>query len=134
MKTRVCVVAVIEKDGKILLGRKVKDRGPYPNTWLIPGGGVETGESIEEAIRREIKEETGLGVKSLQKIGVNEDNEPNKYGEMTHYVFHGFKVEPAGKDEITDEFPTIEWVDIKDLGKLSHARPSIELFNKLGYL
>lgn len=134
MKTRICVVAVIEKDGKILLGQKEKDRGPYPNTWLIPGGGVEEGESFEEAIRREIKEETGLEVSNLEKIGINEDDEPDKHEEMTHYVFHVFKADPIGKHIKTDEFPTIEWVDIKDLGSIPHARPSIKLFKDLGYL
>lgn len=134
MKTRNCAVAVIEKDGKILLGQKVKDRGPYPNTWLIPGGGVEEGESVEEAITREIREETGLEVKNLEKIAVNEDDEPDKNGEMTHYVFHVFKAEPVGEHVITEEFPTIEWVDIKNLGNIPHARPSIKLFKDLGYL
>jgi nucleoside triphosphatase len=134
MKTRVCAVAIIEKDGKILLGQKVKDRGPYPNTWLLPGGGVEEGESVEAAIKREIKEETGLDVKSLKKLGVNEDNEPNKYGEMTHYIFHGFKAEPLGEYVKTDEFPTLKWVDVKNLGSLVHARPSMKLFEELGYV
>jgi nucleoside triphosphatase len=134
MKTRVCAVGIIEKDGKILLGRKVKDRGPYPNTWLLPGGGVEEGESAETAIKREIKEETGLEVTNLVKIGVNEDDEPNKYGEMTHYIFHGFKAEPLGNYAKTDEFPTLEWVDVKKLGSLTHARPSMKLFKDLGWI
>ncbi|HSX08713.1 MAG TPA: hypothetical protein VLF93_01000 [Candidatus Saccharimonadales bacterium] len=37
MKARVIVTTLIEKEGKILLGKKLKDVGPYPNTWHLPG-------------------------------------------------------------------------------------------------
>lgn len=134
MKTRLVVAAVIEKDGKILMGNKAKDVGPYPNTWRLPGGGVEEGESLEDAIRREIKEETDLDAISLEKIGVQEDDEPNKNGEMTHYTFHLFKAETEGQEAITEEFPDLIWVSKEELGKVPLARPSIELFKKLGYL
>jgi len=134
MKSRVCVTAVIEKDGKILLGQKIKDLGPYPNTWLLPGGGVEHGESLEGAIRREIKEETGLEVINLERIGVDEDDEPNKYGEVIHYIFHSFKANPIGKHKDTEEFPTLQWFKISDLKSIPYARPSVKLFKKLGYL
>ena len=40
MNCRVVVSAVIEKGSAVLLGRKPKDFGPYPNTWHLPGGGL----------------------------------------------------------------------------------------------
>jgi 8-oxo-dGTP diphosphatase len=54
-------VLVFDEAGRLLLGR----RGKQPNygTWVIPGGGVEGGESWVAAARREILEETGLHVK-----------------------------------------------------------------------
>ncbi|MDO8621077.1 MAG: NUDIX hydrolase [Candidatus Levybacteria bacterium] len=134
MKTRICVVAVIEKDGKILMGNKARDIGPYPNTWRLPGGGVEERESLEDAIKREIKEETNLDVEKVEKIGVYEDEEPDKDGEMTHYVFNVFKVKSSGKYAASEEFPSLEWVDKKQLVNTSLARPSIKLFKELGYL
>ncbi len=54
MKTRVIVSAVIEKDQDLLFGKKKKDIGPYPNTWHLIGGGVNEGESLTDAIKREI--------------------------------------------------------------------------------
>ncbi len=134
MKTRICAVAVIEKNGKILMGNKARDIGPYPNTWRLPGGGVEEGESLEDAAKREIKEETNLDVESVEKIGVDEDDEPDKNGEMTHYVFNMFKVKPSGKHAISKELPSLRWIDKKQLANISLARPSIKVFKELGYL
>lgn len=134
MKTRICAVAVIEEDGKILMGNKVRDMGPYPNTWKLPGGGVEEGESLEDAVRREVKEETNLDTEGVKKIGVYEDKEPDKNGEMTHYVFDVFKVEPSGKHAVSKEFPSLKWVDKKQLANIPLARPSIKLFKEMGYL
>lgn len=55
-------------DGAALLSRKGK--GPYTGCWDLPGGGIEFGESPEDAVRREFIEETGLSVSSLDLIGV----------------------------------------------------------------
>jgi 8-oxo-dGTP diphosphatase len=50
--------AIIEKKGKILLTRRAV--APFKGLWCIPGGHIEIGERVEETIRREVKEETGL--------------------------------------------------------------------------
>jgi len=55
--------AVIIKDGTILLMRRVKPDREY---FILPGGGVDDGESIEEAVRREVKEEFCLDVKKCR--------------------------------------------------------------------
>jgi 8-oxo-dGTP diphosphatase len=134
MKTRNCAVAVIEKDGKILMGNKASGVGPYPNTWRIPGGGIEEGESPEDAVKREVMEETGLRVDYVEKVGFYEDDEPDKNGEMTRYIFNVFKVEVSGKELVSEEFPELRWIDKSELLKSPLARPSIKLFKDLGYL
>jgi ADP-ribose pyrophosphatase YjhB (NUDIX family) len=57
------VSVVILKDGKVLFLRRVKPDREY---FVIPGGGVENGESIEEALVREVKEELTLEVKKYR--------------------------------------------------------------------
>jgi len=52
--------ARIERGGQLLLIRKC--RGPYTGSWDLPGGTIEFGESPEEAVIREVQEETGLQV------------------------------------------------------------------------
>ncbi len=61
------VSCFIEHDAKILLLLR-QDHKPQPNTWGMPAGKVETGESLEEAILREIEEEVGIRVSPLKLI------------------------------------------------------------------
>lgn len=65
------VAAVIWNDrGEVLLIRRTKE--PRKGQWSLPGGKVEFGESIEDALRREIREETGLEIALLGLAGVAE--------------------------------------------------------------
>ena len=57
---RIRAAGILVKDGKILLVRHEKNNRSY---WLIPGGGVDFGESVEEALIREYQEEVGLPIK-----------------------------------------------------------------------
>lgn len=54
---RIRVSAILRWEGRILLLRHEKSGGEI---WLLPGGGVQTGESLVRALRRELQEETGL--------------------------------------------------------------------------
>ena len=61
MKT--AVVAIVEKDGKILLGKKVSSNHFLSGSWHIPGGKLHEGETEEEALKREMKEEAGIEIR-----------------------------------------------------------------------
>lgn len=62
------VQAWIEDDGRYLALRR--DQDPLRGEWNMPGGFVEAGEAGEEAIRREVREETGLEIEILDVIGI----------------------------------------------------------------
>lgn len=61
---------IIEK-GKILLIKRATS--PYKDHWALPGGFVELNETLEEAVAREVKEETGLQTKPVKLIGAYSD-------------------------------------------------------------
>ena len=65
MEKMVAVGAVIEDgEGRILLVKHVAERGGFwQGKWICPGGGLELGETIEEGILREVREETNLEVR-----------------------------------------------------------------------
>lgn len=70
-KLRVRVCGLLEKDGKILL-LKHQSIGPAGYLWSPPGGGVEFGESMHEALEKEFLEETNLSIKIDRYLFINE--------------------------------------------------------------
>ena len=60
-KLAVCM-AVFDVDGKILLTRRNINMKIFPHAWVMPGGHIDLGETLEEGVVRELKEETGIEV------------------------------------------------------------------------
>jgi len=134
MKSRVIVSAIIKKGSKYLLGKKPKDIPLYPNTWHLLGGGIRLDEEkLEEALRREIKEEAGIEIANIKRLSFDEDYENNKNGEMTHYLFLVFEVE-CKSDEVkpNDDITELKWFTKEQLKTIPITRPSIKLFREIG--
>jgi 8-oxo-dGTP diphosphatase len=88
------VAAIVEfPDGNILLVKR--STPPFKGYWALPGGKVNTGETVEHAIVREVKEETGLDVEIVKKTG--EYHERGLQNEVK-YDYHPacFLVRPMG--------------------------------------
>ena len=64
------VYGVIVQDGHLLVIEKT--RGPYTGLYDLPGGGVEAGETVEGALRRELDEEVGASLNACYLLAVNE--------------------------------------------------------------
>jgi 8-oxo-dGTP diphosphatase len=97
----VSVDAVIINDGKILLVRRGDD--PFKGYWALPGGYVEWDESIEETVKREAEEETGLHVKTLKLIGVY--GSPKRHPKQVinvAYLINGYNGELSHGDDAKD--------------------------------
>lgn len=91
---------IINSDGRILLQKKA--RGFGAGKWNGPGGKIEPGEGIEESVRREVAEETGLTVKDLEKIGELEfvfRDRPEWNNYMHAFVCREFAGEAEDKGE-----------------------------------
>jgi len=78
-------------DGAIINNRKIllikRKNNPFKNKWALPGGFVEYGERVEDAVVRETKEETGLDTKIKKLIGVYSDPERDPRGHTVSVVY-----------------------------------------------
>jgi len=87
---------IIEKDGGIVL---ISRKNP-PYGWALPGGFVDYGESLEEAVKREVKEETNLNIKKLKQFHTYSDphRDPRFHTISTVFVGKGEGELKAGDD------------------------------------
>lgn len=113
--------AVIEREGKILLIKRGAE--PFKDFWALPGGYVEWGETVEDATRREVKEETGLGVKSLKLIGVYSD--PKRHPRQC--IDMAYAVEVEGEVKVGDDAVEYKWESINDISDLAFDHDQIVL-------
>ncbi len=136
MDVRVVVCAIIKKGGKYLFGQKPQNVGPYPNSWHFLGGGADLSqENVHEALRREVKEEAGIEITNIKRIGFQEDEEPDKNGKLTHYLFLIFEADyKSGKLKNGDDIAKLKLFTKSELKKIIMPRPSDKLFRQLGWI
>lgn len=108
---KVLTLCLIVKDGKILLG--MKKRGFGSGKWNGFGGKLKEGESISEAAKREVKEESGLEVKNIEERGVINfyfQQENNNIHNVHIFICNDFKGEVKETEEMKPE-----WFDVNNL-------------------
>ncbi len=79
------VDGIVVVDGRILLIER--GRAPYAGRYALPGGFVDYGETVEDAVRREIEEETGLKAEIVRLMGVYSDPRRDPRGHTVSVVF-----------------------------------------------
>lgn len=103
---RVGLFAVIERDGRYLLARR-RDIG----WWNLPGGGLEHGETVEEGLAREVREEVGMEVQIVRLVGVY--SKPRKHEVVLTFLCQPTPDSPAAAT--SDEVSEVGWFAPEDL-------------------
>lgn len=128
------VGAVLVHDGSLLLVRR--GHGPAAGEWSVPGGRVEWGETLAEALVREVREETGLECVCGEMLGwvelISEEGEPDPH----HFVVLDFvaTVLEHGEPVAGDDAAEVRWVPLHDVLDLNVVDGLAELLHEHGIL
>jgi 8-oxo-dGTP diphosphatase len=118
LNRRVMATAIIKKNGKYLMLKRSKHNKLYAGYWQFPEGGIKYGETSEQALRRELREETGLKVKRARLLGVRSSSIEYFRRKVWHFTRAFYLVEATGKLRLSGKHSELRWVTKDGLKKL----------------
>ena len=115
----VVVMAVVIKNDRFLAGQRSLDDADWPGKWCLPGGKVEVGETLEQAMRQEVMEEAGVEIKNIFYVGdlINTDSEGIPYIGL----IYGCEYESGGV-RAGDDMTKMEWLSLDEFGQKEFIR------------
>ncbi len=127
----VCVGALIfNKDGRFLLIKSHK----FHDKFVVPGGHIELGEKAEDALVRELKEETNLHVFDLEFLGVQEFIFGKEFYKKRHFIFFDYACRTDSDNVVlNDEAQDHAWVTVEESRALDvepYTVKTIEMYEK----
>ena len=125
---QVAVGAIVVRDDKLLMVRRAQD--PGRGLWSLPGGRVEVGEYLADAVRREVKEETGLDVTVGDLVGIFEVVGDPHYVILDFYARAEGEVEGAASSDVDE----VRWVPLDEVASLDCTPRFAEALKAWGVL
>lgn len=127
------VIAVIHHKGRYLLTKRNEKGDKYHDKWQFPGGGLEFGESPDECLLREVKEETGLTIEEARLVPYIH----NEVRKNWHGLLIGFLCslsDPNQKVVLDHESSEFGWFTIEEVEKLDTFPDTVEFMKKVKLL
>lgn len=119
---------IFNPERKILLCKSHK----WNNQYVIPGGHIELGEKMEEALKREILEETGLNIYDIKLISLKESIYSDVFHEKKHFIYIDYLCRTDSSHVIlNDEAEEYAWVDMQEIDKYDLGGSTRELLIEL---
>lgn len=124
MKTIHVVAAIIQKGNKLFATQR--GYGDFKDGWEFPGGKIEHGETPQEALKREIKEELNTEIKVGELLDIVEYDYPD-----FHLIMHCFMCEIVSGELELLEHEAAKWLKKDELESVEWLPADVELANKL---
>lgn len=121
---RTIVVGIVRNEkGEFLLCKMKSNRGVFPGQWGLPGGGIDPGERMVDALQRELREELGIEVKDIKpamfKDGIYEKRLPSGTRHPVYMIFLIFTCTAETTEiQLNQEFSEYRWVMAEDMGEM----------------
>jgi ADP-ribose pyrophosphatase YjhB (NUDIX family) len=124
------VGALIIRGDRIVLVER--GREPQKGKWSLPGGALETGETISEGLCREVQEETGLDVRLIQLVEIFERIVRDSRGDVEyHYVLLDYLCRVrAGRLRASDDSADARWVPRSEVHRYPLTEGTLEVIDK----
>jgi 8-oxo-dGTP diphosphatase len=106
----IMVDGILERDGKVLYVKRKKE--PFKGSWSFPGGKLNTGERVEDALKRELFEETGLVILPTDILGVYSDPARDPRGHRISVTLIA-KI-TGGEAKGGDDAESLQWFPVHD--------------------
>jgi ADP-ribose pyrophosphatase YjhB (NUDIX family) len=118
------------RQGRVLLGARVMP--PNDMFYSIPGGVVETGETLEDAALRELFEETGVRAHNLGFVGWSQFIEHDEAGKARrHFVIASFAgLWLSGEGKPGEELPVLRWTDLAEAADMKLTQGLLPILRK----
>lgn len=124
MKVIEVVASIIKREDKVFITRR--SYGNFADLWEFPGGKIELGETKEEALIREIKEELELDINNLEYLTTVEYDYPS-----FHLTMHCFICDICGGTLSLNAHNDAKWVSLKELQLQNWVPADVEVVEKL---
>lgn len=137
---RIIVVGIVLNElGEYLICKMPKGRGVFPDQWGLPGGGIEEGEMMEAALRRELREELGTEVSDIKPLfftdGQHKKFFPDGAQREVYMIFLIFSCKAATTELVlAPEFSDYAWVKQEALTKYDLNSATIATFKQTGII
>jgi 8-oxo-dGTP pyrophosphatase MutT (NUDIX family) len=110
----------IRPDGKVLLGLRAPSKKVWPGHWDMIGGRVEGGESLDDALVREVQEEAGVTPIRYKLIATVRERQPEFYGDALHHVYAVTAWQGGDPANICDEHTELKWFSVSEMRGLAN--------------
>lgn len=137
---RIIVVGVVYNQlDEILICKMPPTRGVFPGQWGLPGGGLEAGETLEMALRRELREEIGIEVTDIQAMfftdGQYTKTFPGGDQQEMYMVFLVFTCRACSEIiKLNAEFERYTWTSTNSMNKFDLNVETRKTFQRIGVI
>jgi len=111
---------LVRQSGEVLMGLRAPWKAAWPLHWDTIGGRVEDGESLDQALIREIQEEAGVRPTTFRLLAMIRERRPNIHGDMLHHLYAVTGWEGGEPSNTSDEHTELKWFSVGEMRALTN--------------
>ena len=111
---------LVRQSGEVLMGLRAAWKAAWPLHWDTIGGRVEDGESLDQALIREVQEEVGVRPTTFRLLAMIRERRPEIHGDMLHHIYAVTGWEGGEPSNTSDEHTELKWFSVREMRALTN--------------